>query len=167
MKEISVDQFTSFIQETVKKEYGVDVNPSKVKGLAFATLKESGLLSEQDKYKTYDHVGEIRDVINDSFPECVEWDDVEQFTGNLYYAMRLATKRPIIDINKLIEKYQKSDKLDRSLVVNDLVFLIESVKSNMSNTWKYIENTQKKGASNIVNKILKWLLERNKNEKQN
>jgi len=157
---ITVDNIIDDIQLFLKDKYKIELPKEKIKGLAYSALKEAGLLTKNDRYKNYEHVGLILKMLNDNFDDCFEWEDIEHFTGNLFYAMRLATRRPIEAVNDLIKIYNDRDKLDSKQVQTDLHLLISTQKRNMFNTWQYIEKTQVKGVSILCSKITKNILNR-------
>jgi hypothetical protein len=161
-KKPTVDNLIATIEESLKKEYNITVDKSKIKGVAFTALKQAGLLTREDKFKNYDHVGKIQKLFNDAFGEILEWEDIEYFTGNLFFAMRLATRRPIERINELLVEYQKrGEPIDIDTLNTDLTLLVQSMKDNMTETSSYIERTQLSGVSMIINKIIKLLDKKN------
>ena len=159
-KEITVDEVVEGVKKYIQQHYGVEVNDSKVRGLAFSTLKEAGVLTTEDKYKTYEHVDKMLNILNEGLGgDVFTWEDIEHFTGNLFYCMRAGTRRPIDNINDIIKQHPNNKRLH-----TDLMLLIQEVKKNMHDTWKYLEKTQQTGAGMIVNKFLKYLMEK-QNEK--
>lgn len=169
--ELRVDDVIKDIQLHIKDTWKIEVPEGKVRGLAFATLKKSGQLSKEDKYKNYDHVARVLKLFNDNFNNIFEWEDIEHFTGNLFYAMRLGTRRPIDSVEAFVKVYKKQYTEKDRLVIDtkqfdtDMALLIEDIKSSMSVTWKYLEKQQETGVGMIINKVLKYLLEQKQNEK--
>ena len=156
-KTVNIGEFTASIKGFIKDEYGIEVRDNRIKGLAFSTLKEAGLLSREDKYKTYDHVDKVLRLFNKGLGKDIfEWEDIEHFTGNLFYCMRLATRRPLDEISGIIKRNPENKQLH-----TDLTLLTGTIKQNMSKTWKYIEKTQESGAGMIINKFLQYINEKN------
>lgn len=163
---ISLDEMTSKLQNYIEKELGVKVDVNKFKGVAYTALKEAGKLSEKDRFKSYDHVSRIQNTLNSPFKELDEmenpedlftFEDIESFTGNLFYTMRLATKRALDEITRLTQVYQGQETLDAKTVVNDLYLLKNSTKENINETWAYYEKTQTMGVNIFVTKILNFI----------
>lgn len=160
---MSTQEKTEKLKSFIKKEFGIEIEDRRVKGLAYHIAQQKGELTGQDKYKNYDHVDKMLKLLNDSFDNALEWEDVEHFTGNLFFAMRLATKRPIDTVLEMTAAYKDKDVLDSKQVQNDMFIIVQSIRKNMSNTWEYIEKTQLTGVGMIINKILKHKLdEKNK-----
>lgn len=153
--EISVDKVIKSIQDLFQNTYGIRISPEKIKGVAFAALKESGHLSKEDKYKTYDHVTNMLRMFNDAFGEVVDYQDMEHFTGNLFYGMRVSISKSCTKVRQLMDVYSKSETLDSKQVVADLFLLQEDLNHDIKLTWRYLENTQVLGASMIITKLLK------------
>ena len=157
LKTVGVEEFINSISEFIKKEYNIEVSDKRIKGLAFSTLREAGLLDSKDKYKTYDHVGKLLELFNEGLgKEIFTWEDIERFTGNLFYCMRLATRKPLDEIAEIIKRNPDNKQLH-----TDLTLLTGTLKQNMRRTWKYIENTQESGAGMIINKFIKYINEKN------
>lgn len=160
-KVVQVDALIVELKTFLKERTGVDIDESKIKGLAYSTLKEAGTLSREDRYKTYEHVAQMIKILNDAFGNIFEWEDVEQFTGNLFYAMRVGTRKPIEEIESLLvtyrEKYGDEPRTEEMLkqLETDMIFVKDRIRRGMSETWEYIEKTQLTGVGVIVSKILK------------
>ena len=146
-----VDNLVNFIQESLKKEYDLEVPKETLRGPAFSILKQQGILTKEDKYKTYPHVAQMLKLFNESFETVdIDWEDMEHFTGNLFYAMRAATKKALQMIQEIRESYEGVDKLSE-----DLFILEGQLQKNMKETWAYIEKTQLTGAGMIIAKLVK------------
>lgn len=167
---VNSEQFISELQMFLQEKIGDELPNEKVKGFAFEILKQCGALTPQDQYKSYDHITRALKLFNENLNDIFDWEDIEHFTGNLFYAMRLATKRPMDEIDSLVVSYERKYKNSKveserefySQFSTDMFLLKTSLRKNISRTWEYIEKTQITGAGMIVSKILKFLLD-NKN----
>lgn len=163
---IDAEQITKELQQFIKTKFKADLPADKLRGVVFETLKDVGATSKDDRYANYEHVIVMMDTLNNAFDDIFELKDVEHFTGNLMYAMRLGTRKPIEDVEKLVKEYSKNYLQGNKIVVDkatfdtDMMFLTTQIKRSMSETWKYIEQTQVKGVSMIVSKVLKYILKK-------
>ena len=163
---IKADDIMQDLQLYIRKTYGVDVDKNKTRGLAFETLRGKGEISNQDKYASYEHVLLIQETLNSAFDGIFEFRDVEHLTGNLMFGMKLGTRKPIEDVERLVNLYKEkylnehSGKLeiDVKQFDTDMLFVISQIKKSMSDTWQYLEQTQIRGIGILISKILKFII---------
>ena len=166
MKEKSVDNIINSVKQHINAEFGIILPDEKIKGLAFSALRESGHVQGADKFKTYEHVGHIYKLFNESYKfdagdeDLFTWEDIEYFTGNLFYTMKLATRRPLDEIGLIVAKCKENPDIKAKELLADLEAVQITIKRNMSDTWAHLEKIQKTGVGIIITKTLKFLIQK-------